>query len=205
VKTVALVPAKAFTEAKSRLAPELPAHRRAALAARLLAHVLDAILASDAVDVCGVVSPDPAVLAQARLWGAVPVAQERQGLNPGLEEGRAWAIARGAQALLIVLGDLPLLTPADVAALVTLAAPRTVVLAPDRHGTGSNALLLAPPGLLPFHFGPDSAARHTAAARRRGLALRRYESAGTAFDIDTPADLAAWLPSDVPLPLGGSL
>ena len=205
MKTVALVPVKAFAEAKSRLAPELPADRRAALAARLLAHVLDAILASDAVDVCGVVSPDPAVLAQARLWGAVPLAQGGPGLNPGLEEGRVWAMGRGAEALLVVLGDLPLLTPADVAGMVAAAAPRTVVLAPDRHGTGSNALLLAPPGLLPFRFGPNSAARHTAAATRRGAALRRYTSPGTAFDIDTPADLAAWLPRDAPLPLGGGL
>ena len=120
-------------------------------------------------------------------------------------EGGHFADIRQASALLIVLGDLPLLTPADVAEMVALAAPRTVVLAPDRHGTGSNALLLAPPGLLPFRFGPHSAARHAAAATRRGLALRRYVATGTAFDIDTPADLAAWLPSDVPLPLGGSL
>jgi 2-phospho-L-lactate guanylyltransferase len=200
---VALVPVKAFAEAKSRLAPELSAARRAELAARLLAHVLDAILASDAVDVCGVVSPDPVVLAQARAWGAVPLAQGRPGLNPGLEAGRAWAVGRGAQALLIVLGDLPLLTPADVAGLVAEAAPRTVVLAPDRHEVGTNALLIAPPDLVPFRFGPDSAARHAAEAARQGLALRHYRSSGTAFDIDTPADLAAWLPRDMLLPLGG--
>ena len=205
MKTIALVPVKALPEAKTRLAGQLPVERRMALAERLFVHVIDAILASDAVDVCGVVSPDPVVLAEAQALGATPIAQHGRGLNPGLEEGRAWAQAHGAQAVLVVLGDLPLLTPADVAGLVALAEAPGVVLAPDRHGQGSNALLLAPPDLFPFHFGPHSALHHAAEAARRGIPLRRYLSPGTAFDVDTPADLDAWLSRQALPALGGNI
>lgn len=205
MKVVALVPVKAFAAAKTRLSPLLAAERRADIAARLLDHVLDAILSSDAVDLCAVISPDPAVLATAQALGAVPLRQESVGLNPGLEEGRAWAVRQRADALLVMLGDLPLLTAAEVAGLVAQAPPVPgVVLAPDRHGTGSNALLLAPPTAIPFRFGVGSAAAHLAAAAERGLPLRRYITSGTAFDVDTPADLQAWLVGGALVALGGA-
>jgi 2-phospho-L-lactate guanylyltransferase len=205
VKVVALVPVKAFAAAKTRLSPLLAAERRADIAARLLDHVLDAILSSDAVDLCVVISPDPAVLATAQALGAVPLRQQSVGLNPGLEEGRAWAVRQHADTLLVLLGDLPLLTPADVAGLVAQATPAPgVVLAPDRHGTGSNALLLTPPDAIPFRFGVDSAAAHQAASAERGLPLRRYITSGTAFDVDTPADLQAWLAGGALAALGGA-
>lgn len=205
MKVVALVPVKAFAAAKTRLSPVLAADRRADIAARLLDHVLDAILSSDAVDLCAVVSPDPAALETVAAVGAVPLRQTSVGLNPGLEEGRAWALRQRADALLIVLGDLPLLTPADVAGLVAQAtgAPG-VVLAPDRHGTGSNALLLTPPTALPFRFGLDSAAAHMAEAAQRGLPLHQYITSGTAFDVDTPADLQTWLATGVLASPGGA-
>jgi len=205
VKVVALVPVKAFAAAKTRLSPLVAAERRADLAARLLDSVLDAILSSDAVDLCAVVSPDPAVLATAAALGAVPLRQTSVGLNPGLEEGRAWAVRQRAGALLVVLGDLPLLTAAEVAGLVAQAGPAPgVVLAPDRHGTGSNALLLTPPGAIPFRFGRDSAAAHMAAAAARGLPLRQYITSGTTFDVDTPADLQTWLATGTLASLGGA-
>jgi len=78
-----------------------------------------------------------------------------------------------------------------VAALLALAErPPVAVLAPDRHGTGTNALLLRPPAALPFAFGVGSLARHRAVARARGLLSRSYDAPGTALDLDTPADLA---------------
>ncbi len=206
MKVVALVPVKAFAAAKTRLSPVLAADRRADIAARLLDRVLDAILSSDAVDLCAVISPDPAVLDTAAAVGAIPLRQGSTGLNPGLEEGRAWAVRQRADALLVVLGDLPLLTPADVAGLVARATPTPgVVLAPDRHGTGSNALLLSPPTAIPFHFGVASAPAHMAAAAERGLPLQQYITSGTEFDVDTPADLQTWLATGALSPLRGIL
>lgn len=192
-RTVAVVPVKALHGAKSRLAVVLGPDERAALTLRTLRTVLDAL---DAPGIAArlVVSPDPVVLAAAREVGAVTLGQRPDGggdgLNWALDEARAAAV--GADALLVVLGDLPLLERADTAAILALAgATPGVVLAPDRRETGTNAMLLRPPGALPFAFGAGSLARHRALAAARGLPLAHYRAPGTALDLDTPDDLYA--------------
>ena len=191
MRTIAIVPVKALTEAKTRLAAVLSPAERAALTLRTLRGVL-AALDMPGIDLRLVVSPDETVLAEARAAGALALRQQGGGLNEGLEQARAEAIARGAGAILIVLGDLPLLAHDDVGTLLDLAErPAIAIFAPDRHGTGTNALLLCPPTALPFAFGAGSLARHRAAAAARGLLIRYYDAAGTALDLDTPDDLAA--------------
>ena len=191
MRIVAVVPVKALNGAKTRLAALLAPEERAALTLRTLRVVL-AALNLPAIATRVVVSPDEAVLAEARAAGAVALRQEGDGLNPALDQARAWALAHGADALLVVLGDLPLLHAEDIAELLDLAdAPRTVVFAPDRHGLGTNALLQDPAGAIPFAFGAGSFARHHDAALGRGCQVRLYHSSGTAFDLDTPDDLAA--------------
>jgi len=103
------------------------------------------------------------------------------------------AVAHGAGALLVVPGDLPLVTAAAVEALLAARPPvgPSALLAPARDGRGTNALLLSPPGALEFAFGEDSAPRHRAAARSAGLPMALHEAAEFALDLDTPADLEA--------------
>lgn len=190
MRTIAIVPIKALTATKTRLAAALDPPDRAALTLRVLGGVLTA-LDTPGIAERLVVTPDAAVLRAAQAAGATGLQQDGEGLNEGLEQGRAWALTAGAEAILIVLGDLPLLGRDDVAAILALADhPHIAVFAPDRHGTGTNALLLRPPDALPFAFGVGSLARHRAAARERGLVGRAYTSPGTALDLDTPADLA---------------
>ncbi len=212
--TVAVVPIRSLRNGKTRLAAALPEAARAALTRRMLGGVVGAALGSGAVGAVVVVSPDPAALDLAATLdpAVVPLAQDLSapGLNPALAQARAWALARGAAALLVLFGDLPLLAAEDVRALVGRPAP--VVLAPDRHGLGTNALLLrfglsatdagttgtaAAPGTsrvtapaegFRFGFGADSYARHAAEADRLGLAVATVVTAGTALDLDTPAD-----------------
>lgn len=193
VKTLAVVPINRLAAAKSRLAPALSGAGRRALALWMAGRVLDAVRRSGAVDAIAVVSPDEDALAWARARGALALAQEHGGLNAGLALARDYALARGAGALLVLLGDLPRLTPGEVARLVAPAeqaeSAHTVVLAPDRDGQGTNGLLLRPPDLLPFAYGPGSFERHRAIARAFGVEPLVVASPGLAFDVDTPADL----------------
>jgi len=203
----AVVPVKSLETAKSRLAPALSPGQRAGLVEQLLARVLHAVAGSDAIAGMAVVSPDPRALAIAAAAGAVPLAQAGGGLNEALEQARAWALAGGADTLLVLLGDLPLLQSADIAAMAEIARDPVrggpvVVVAPDRHRRGTNALLLSPPGTLPFHFGYDSYARHTQDALAGGAELMIYQSLGTGFDLDTPGDLADLPPPGPPIPAG---
>jgi len=199
---VALVPVRGLGNGKTRLAGSLPTEARAALTERMLRGVIRAALDAGVIDVVVVISPDPAALAAGgEVDPAVvglPQDAAAAGLNAAVEQGRAWAMARGAAALLVLFGDLPLLTGADVRALVNQRA--AVVVASDRHGTGTNALLLriggataAAAARFAFGFGEGSAARHAAEADRLGLPFAAVESLGTAFDLDTPADWRALL------------
>ncbi len=190
MKIVALVPVKALARAKGRLAPVFTPTERADFMLRSLAHVLRAIAASGAVAETLVVSPDARVLALAAKMGATPLPDESDGLNPALDAARVAAIVRGADAILAVHADLPRLLPDEIAALVdALPAPPAAAIARDHTGSGTNALLLAPPDVLPFAFGPDSFARHRAEAARRGLLYVPFFATGIAGDVDTPEDM----------------
>jgi 2-phospho-L-lactate/phosphoenolpyruvate guanylyltransferase len=193
VKTLAVVPINRLAAAKSRLAPALSGAGRRELALWMAGRVLEAVTRSGAVDEIAVVSPDEEALAWAHGCGAIPIWQEQGGLNAGLALAREDALARGADALLVLLGDLPRLTSGEVARLVSAGeraeAAHSVVLAPDREGQGTNGLLLRPPDLLPFAYGPGSFERHRAIARAFGVEPLVVASPGLAFDVDTPADL----------------
>ncbi len=188
MKTVAIVPVKGLGLAKSRLGGLLTAEERSLLVLDMLAHVLDALRESGAVDEVAVVSPSPEELPLPE--GIHAVKQRRRGLNPALEQGRAWAMSREADAVLVAFADLPALKASDIARIVGLGEPaHTVVLAPDRHGTGTNLMLAHPAEIARFAFGRGSFAAHTQLAAGAGARVEVYRSLGTGLDIDTPDDL----------------
>jgi 2-phospho-L-lactate guanylyltransferase len=138
-----------------------------------------------------VVTAEPRAAAAAAATGAVVIDDPVEvGHNPAAVRGALEAARRGAERVLLVPGDCPALDPADVETL--LADPRPgVTVVPDRHGTGTNALLIAPPDAFAPSFGPGSRARHAALAQAAGLDVRIVEVPSLAFDVDTPEDLAA--------------
>jgi 2-phospho-L-lactate guanylyltransferase len=188
LKTVAVVPVKSLGEAKSRLSNILSPDERALLVLDMLSHVLDTLRSSPAIDEVAVISPQPPEL---RLPTSVaPILQTRQGLNDLLEQGGEWAVERGADALLVLFVDLPLISPGDISRMVKLGEKsNTIVLAPDRHGSGTNSMLAHPVALARFAFGPASFDAHRAAAMHAGANLEIYRSPGTSLDIDTLDDL----------------
>ena len=195
-RLVAIVPLRSLEGAKSRLGGPLDAEERQTLVADLLDRTVRAASAAEAVEAVVVVSPDPTVLRAASAAGATPVRQVGQGLNEGLRAAARWAAADGATALLVLPGDLPAVSPASIAAIVDAARAAAsaepgrplVAIVADRHGRGTNALLLSPPDAIPFAFGPDSREAHLAAARQAGAAIVEVESP-LALDLDLPDDL----------------
>jgi 2-phospho-L-lactate guanylyltransferase len=188
VATAVVIPVRTFEGAKSRLGAVLDAEERRDLVDRLLRRAVAAALATPGVADVVVVSPDPEVLAVAEEAGARPLLQRSRGLNPALQEARA-VIA--AARLLVLPADLPAVTSGDLAALLAAgdaAGSPSVVLAPDRHGRGTNALLLSPPDVIDPAFGGDSRAGHAWLAESADI--RFVELAGILeLDLDTPDDL----------------
>jgi 2-phospho-L-lactate/phosphoenolpyruvate guanylyltransferase len=188
----ALVPIRGLGSAKTRLRPDLGPEERAALVELLLRRTL--IATRDAARIAGtiVVTKDPHVAAIASRHHAVGLVERLPGLNEAIEAARSVAVARGATAVLVLPADLPAVTAEALDALVAGAdrvdESRLVLIIPDRHGTGTNALLLRPPTVADPAFGPGSRAAHAAAARAADAALREL-GGPLSLDVDTPADL----------------
>lgn len=199
MRVAAIIPVGTLEGAKTRLGESLDAEERQDLVADLLARTVETALAVDGLDDVLVVSPDREVLALAAGIGARTLRQRTRGLNHGLTEARADAVAGGAEAILVLPIDLPFVTAEAVTSVVErltqddddshddLSGPR-VVLVTDRHGTGTNALGLRPPSVIDFTFGPGSRRRHRAAAE---AAKATYIEVGgrLTVDLDTPDDL----------------
>ncbi len=186
----ALIPVKDLPHAKSRLTPPLTGEERATLMLAMLQHVITVAQESGVLTRITIVSPDRAVLDLAEELDATPLFQQTTGLNEALDEAREEALLHGAEAILVLHADLPNLSAAEIVQMVQLLpSSPAAVLAPDHTGSGTNALLIAPPDTLSFHFGPDSFARHVAAADARGLPYAVAHAPGIAGDIDTPDDV----------------
>jgi 2-phospho-L-lactate guanylyltransferase len=193
VSTIAVVPVKRWQDAKQRLEDDLSPGERRALAEAMLIDVLVALRRADRVHRVIVVTGEPAAVAIAHGHDADPLDDPRDaGQSPAATLGVREAIARGATRVLLLAGDCPAVEPGEIDGLV-LGAGRApeVVLVPDRHGTGTNALLLTPPGAIEPAFGPGSRERHVSAAQTAQAACRVDEIPSIMHDVDTIDDLEA--------------
>ena len=192
-RVTVVVPAKRLDDAKRRLAGALPDADRRALVEALLADVLAAVRCLGPVDVL-VVTDEPRARPIADAHGARVLAEgAAHGHNAALRHGIAHAQALGAPSVICLSADCPLVDPAELEAMLRASEPSrtSVVLAADRHGAGTNALLLDPADALQPSFGARSLVRHRDAARRAGADTEVLRLRSLALDVDTPDDLAA--------------
>ncbi|HET7574056.1 MAG TPA: 2-phospho-L-lactate guanylyltransferase [Solirubrobacterales bacterium] len=192
MKATAVLPVKRFAAAKQRLVGGIDEGRRAELVAAMLADVLEAIGAARSVERTIVVTGEPRAAELAARYGAEVVPDPDEGGHSGAAlAGVARAQALGARCAVLLPGDCPLLEPRELERLLTGLPERYVAIVPDRHGTGTNALALAPPDAIRPSFGEGSCARHVAAAREADVPFAVEELASLALDLDTPADVVA--------------
>jgi 2-phospho-L-lactate/phosphoenolpyruvate guanylyltransferase len=193
MSTLAVLPVKHFDDAKQRLAQSLPTGTRRALAEAMLADVLTALRRARRVDGVVVVTGEHAADALSRAYDARVIRDpEQPGHSPAAAHGVRWALEQSARRVLLVPGDCPALDPSEVDDLL-IAHPHAearVTIVPDRHGTGTNGLVLTPPDAIEPSFGPGSRAHHEAAAAAAGAECRIAEPPSLALDVDTADDLA---------------
>ncbi len=187
----AIVPVKPLRRGKSRLSGVLGLEARIALNHFLLSNTLQILASIPEIEYSLVVSRDPEALTIAREYGARTVQEQGSPqLNIALTRATLVAVSHSVQGVLIVPADLPLLTAEDIHELVRRAEdPPVVVITPDRHNKGTNALLISPPGLIRYEFGAESFQKHCLQAKRVGARLEICERGTVALDIDFPEDL----------------
>ena len=170
MRTLAILPIKSFSQAKQRLRIELSDADRRALVDAMFSDVLVALRRVPALEQIIVVSGDRVAQRIAQGYGATVVEDDERGHNTAATKGIATAIEDGIERVLLVPGDCPLMDPRELEELlVHPAGQRSALVVPDRHGTGTNALLLAPPDVMAPSFGPDSCRRHMADADVAGV------------------------------------
>jgi 2-phospho-L-lactate guanylyltransferase len=192
LKATAVLPIKRFDAAKQRLAAGMDDQRRRQLVEAMAADVIEAIGEARSIERTIVVTGEPAATELARAEGAEVVADPDEGSHvEAAQAGIARAEATGAGCVVLLPGDCPLLDPRELDRLLTGVPERYVGIVPDRHGGGTNALVLRPPNAIAPAFGEGSRERHVAAARAADIPFAVEEVASLGLDLDTPADLIA--------------
>ncbi|MBQ0720966.1 MAG: 2-phospho-L-lactate guanylyltransferase [Gammaproteobacteria bacterium] len=215
-----VVPVKSFKHAKKRLSAVLTAGQRCDLMKHMLADVLSAVALTPEVEAITVVSSDAeveqwvdkrALSSKTPLRVFDPSAEPLEtmlGDEPGLspinklaEAGLCQAysaaaanlMAQGVSTMLLLPADIPLVTRADIQALVAQHTCPGVSVAAAGSDGGTNALLVSPPDIIAPAFGDNSCQRHIALAREQGLEPAVLNTPGLSLDIDTVEDIHALL------------
>lgn len=192
-QTTVVIPLRGLHGGKSRLSSVLDPVQRSNVIAALAEHVLGAVLESNVADSIAVVSREHDLLHALQLHhpNVRPVVQtgESIGMNAAVDSGRQVALHMNTEQLLVISADLPLITAADLAAMQ--AIEHDVTIAPDRFGTGTNAIMIRGRHQISrflFQFGRESRGLHEAEASRLGLSCSSFEARRIALDLDAPDD-----------------
>jgi 2-phospho-L-lactate guanylyltransferase len=186
--TTAIVPVKGLSVANGRLNGLLSEDERSRLAEALFLDLIVKLPRCRCIDDVLVVTADPSIARQAGWFEHRVLVQESDGGHAeAAAAGARAAMADGAQRVAMLPVDCPMLDTEELDAHLG-RSPRTALIVPDRHGTGTNALMLNPPDLFLPAFGPDSCARHVSRARATGQSFALEEVESLAVDLDTPED-----------------
>jgi 2-phospho-L-lactate/phosphoenolpyruvate guanylyltransferase len=191
--TYAILPVKRFAVAKARLGDDLSAGTRRALTESMVTDVLMALRRTKAIDEVLVVTSEPTAEAIGHGYGATVLADHvEEGQSAATLIGIEHALERGAGRVLLVPGDCPALDPAQLTELLDRPAlAPSVTLVPDRHGSGTNALVLVPPDVIAPAFGEGSRERHEQLAAAAGVPCHVERVPTLLIDVDTGDDLVA--------------
>jgi 2-phospho-L-lactate guanylyltransferase len=189
VAIYAIIPVKKLADSKKRLSTVFTPQQRTMLTLAMLEDVLKTLKASIVHKII-VVGEDPQVQETAEQFGAFYRFANGATLNSAIEETTSYCVKKGAQSILVLPADVPLINSEEINRIIQLADDGTsaIVLSPS-HDWGTNALYQSPPKLIPACFGPNSFIRHIREALRNGVSVRLHFSLQLAADIDSAEDL----------------
>lgn len=194
-----LIPVKDLTRAKQRLAALMTQPERTRLAWAMMENTFAAAAAVRSADRLAVVTLYPPAIALAEKFGMEVITETEQiSESASVDFGSREAARRGAEAVLRLPIDLPLIAAEDIETILDADQPApsvvpSVIIVPSRDGTGTNAILRRPPTLFPSHFGAGSLAKHIREAEQANAACQLINLPNIALDIDEPDDLAQLL------------
>jgi 2-phospho-L-lactate guanylyltransferase len=193
-----LLPVKSLLRGKSRLAPLLGHLERRNLNEYFLRRTVKIAAEFPGIERTAVITEADDTLTLARALGVYTIRQtDGRGLNHAVTQGNEELYARGARELVILPIDLPFLQTYDLCEVAALGRQHEVVICPDKHSAGTNAIVLSTPTPIRFSFGPGSYLQHQNEIQRCGLVPHLYYNPRISRDIDLPEDLADLRDKDV--------
>jgi 2-phospho-L-lactate guanylyltransferase len=186
-----IIPVKPLRRSKSRLSSVLTEDERALLNFKMLENTLSLLRDIPSINEILVISRDPGVLALARTFKAKTLQEDGEpGLNTALKRAIYVAMAYAAESVLILPADLPLLTKEEINSVIgNLISSPMMIISPDRHMSGTNMMLVSPPDLIEFSYGPGSFERHVRLAQIKNAKIEVCQFGAVGLDIDLPEDL----------------
>jgi 2-phospho-L-lactate guanylyltransferase len=194
MRTAAILPVKRFSNAKQRLGRSVADPLHADLVRAMVGDVLGALRDCPSIECTIVVTNEQTVAAAVSREGTITLPDTAEdGQSAAVALGIARAHSEGLERALCIPGDCPAMDPDELVSLLEEppGGEPAVVIVPDRHGTGTNGLLLTLPAAISPSFGTGSRARHEQLARAAGAACRVEQPPSLLLDIDTGEDLAA--------------
>ena len=190
-----LIPVKDLSKAKERLSSILPQEDRTALAYAMLEDVLKALKGTKLIDRLFIVTMDRRTIEIAGALGIEVIEEtEQKGESHSVDYASRICMEKGAESVLVIPGDAPLITSEDIDSIVEKERDfPSVILIPARDDYGTNAILRKPPDVIPSRFGEDSFRKHMDEARERGIHCDTFRNSRIALDIDHPDDLEEFL------------
>jgi len=191
MKVYVILPVKNLSQSKTRLSSILNSKEREALSLMMLKDVLKALSLAKKVEETIVISSDLTVLNLYKEFNFKPLIEStKENLNSAINEAIQFSLSEGAQAVLILPSDIPLIKPEDINTVINeCEGPSSVIISPSKRGDGTNALLLYPPTILNVAYGENSFNIHVERALKAGAKLKVIKLFRIALDIDTIEDL----------------
>lgn len=187
----AVIPIKALEKAKNRLASVLSVKDRKKLVLQLFKHTLKELADWQILEGILVVSSDPIFNRFAEPYGFEFLLEKQpNGLNGSVQLAAEYLESKGVEAMLAIHGDLPLVSQKELNRLVEAAPAHGILIAPDRHHSGTNVLWVAPPLIIPFAYGCESFQKHQELANNVNCPLVIFQSKTLGLDIDFPDDFS---------------
>jgi len=186
-----IIPVKPLRRSRSRLSDVLTENERTLLNSNMLENTLKILKSIPNIDGMLVVSRDPSVLTFARTFGAKTLQEDGEpGLNLALKRAVIVTKAYSANIIMVLPADLPLITQQEIEVIIKrIDKENKMVISPDRRMSGTNLLLISPPDLIDFSFGPGSFERHVRQAQAKNAEIEVCQMESIGLDIDLPEDL----------------
>ena len=175
----AVLPLKNFVDAKQRLSRILDGEERYKLFQMMVEDVLDVLIDHPGIEQIVIVSDDPGAAMLAERYGALCWSEKRlldeakvilSAIDPGrsvlsvvVDAAAAKLASQSIDSMMVVHGDLPLLSSAELDRLLALHAKvngSAVTIAHDVDKDGSNCVVVSPPNIISFQYGNGSYNKH---------------------------------------------